>query len=123
MRFVSFPTVWGMCYTQYSPDTVLTSALLYPVLTNTLRLQYFTECSTHQYFMVPHGFADILYTGRLSALHGVVALHLTDVAQEVLHHLLPVLRQVHFRVELNAVNLQLVIGDSCWKETAMSYIS
>ena len=62
--------------------------------------------------MVSHGVPDVLDARRLSALHRVVSFHLTDVVHEVLHHLLPVLRQIDFRVELDAVNLQLVVGDS-----------
>ncbi len=66
--------------------------------------------------MVADGFPDVLNTGGFATLHRVAALHLTDVVKEVLHHVLAVFRQVYFRVKLHAINLQLVMRNTCQRK-------
>ena len=53
--------------------------------------------------------ADVVEAVLLPALHGVAAAQAAHPVQEVLQHLASVLREVHLRVELYAVELLLFV--------------
>lgn len=67
----------------------------------------------HQHFGLVHFLADLTYAAHLPVLHGEVAGAAGDLKQEVPQHFHAPLRQVYLRVELRAVELLLLVSDTC----------
>ena len=67
----------------------------------------------YQNFVRADRFLDVVDTGLLSPLHGIVALETTDIHEKVLQHSFPMLRQVHLRVKLHPIEFFAVVANTC----------
>ena len=61
--------------------------------------------------MVADRLLDVADTTRLTRFDRVAAFALGDIEQEVGEYTASVLRQVHFRMELHAVDVLVLVGD------------
>lgn len=89
------------------------------------------QCGTHctvdpsadqdEHLVVTDRLLYVLDAVCFATLHRVVACQTGDVKQKVLEHCAPVLREVHFRMELDAIKAQLLVVDTGTRRAAVRY--
>lgn len=71
-----------------------------------------TRIDPYQNFGLVNFLLDLANAANLSVLHCEVAAAASDVKKEVLQHVHPIFRQVHFGVKLRAVHFLLLVGNA-----------
>ena len=70
-----------------------------------------THQDAHQNFVLSDRFLDVLLALLLPVVHRKVACEAADVVEKIHHHFLALGGKVYLRVELNAVNVEFLVGN------------